>query len=231
MHAIRQAAWLGAFGIALTIWSAGCNGPAGSPGSAGEPGKDGASCTVKDNGDGTRTISCEDGTQATVASGKDGIDGKNGADGKDGTSCTVKDNGDGTKTISCDDGTEVTVADGKDGKDGTGGPSGSDKVVPGVNYVAVHDPEAPAYDADCLSCHTDQPDEASLDPDNYPGFHAKKLALPVIPGDTLNQKCLYCHPKVDLSGAQSAGNLRRNVDVSKCGACHSAGEHKFYQGQ
>ena len=62
----------------------------------------GGSCSAKDNGDGTKTISCDDGTEVTVS------------DGEDGASCTVKDNGDGTKTISCEDGTEATVSDGAD---------------------------------------------------------------------------------------------------------------------
>src|SRR5678816_4251828 len=71
------------------------------------------------NGDGTVTISCEDGTSVTVADGQDG------QDGTDGTSCTVADNGDGTKTISCDDGTTVTVSDGSDGEDGVDGVDGT----------------------------------------------------------------------------------------------------------
>lgn len=62
-------------------------------------GSSGESCTVVDNGDGTKTITCGD-DQVTVS------------DGVDGQSCTVTDNGDGTKTIACEDGTEVTVSDG-----------------------------------------------------------------------------------------------------------------------
>ena len=81
-------------------------------------GADGSSCTVtQDNG--SATILCEDGTDATVSDGQDGADGADGADGQDGTSCTVVDNGNGTKTISCPDGTSVTVSDGQDGADGT----------------------------------------------------------------------------------------------------------------
>ena len=56
-----------------------------------------------DNGDGTKTISCSDGTSVTVSDG---------ASGTSGSSCTVADNGDGTKTISCGDGTSVIVSDG-----------------------------------------------------------------------------------------------------------------------
>ncbi|MFO0551546.1 MAG: OmcA/MtrC family decaheme c-type cytochrome [Polyangiaceae bacterium] len=81
----------------------GCEGPAGKDGA------DGVSCTVTDNGDGTSTIACDDGTNVVVKNGTDGTDGNNGTDG---TSCTVTDNNDGTKTVSCDDGTSVTVTDG-----------------------------------------------------------------------------------------------------------------------
>ncbi len=76
---------------------AACTGPAGDDGAAGDDGNNGTSCTVEDNGDGTKTISCTDGTSVTVANG---------------VSCTVADNGDGTKTISCTDGTSVIVTDG-----------------------------------------------------------------------------------------------------------------------
>lgn len=69
-------------------------------------GKDGDSCSVADNGNGTKTITCEDDTSVTVADG---------VDGKDGDSCSVADNGDGTKTIACGGDTPVTIHDGADG--------------------------------------------------------------------------------------------------------------------
>lgn len=61
-------------------------------------GEDGSSCSVVDNNDGTKTISCTDGTTATVT---------------DGGSCSASDNGDGTKTISCTDGSSVIVSNGE----------------------------------------------------------------------------------------------------------------------
>lgn len=133
------------------------DGKAGTDGKAGVDGKDGSSgtsCTVKDNGDGSKTINCTDGTSATVSDGKAGTAGKDGktcslkdngdgtktitcADisvtvkdgvqgpaGADGKSCTIKDNGNGTKTISCADGTTVNVSDGKNGTNGPTGPTG-----------------------------------------------------------------------------------------------------------
>jgi hypothetical protein len=97
-------------------------------------------CTVKQNPDGSATITCPDGSHATVKSGTDGsscsvtdngdgtktiscTDGttatvSNGTNGADGSSCSVTDNGDGTKTVACPDGTTATVADGQNGVTG-----------------------------------------------------------------------------------------------------------------
>jgi hypothetical protein len=95
-------------------------------------------CGIEDNGDGTKTITCNDGTSATVSDGQAGtsctvaVDGEGTktitcsdgtsvtvADGADGSSCTATDNGDGTKTIACSDGTSVVVGDGNAGADGS----------------------------------------------------------------------------------------------------------------
>jgi len=48
---------------------AGPKGDSGLAGPAGPPGKDGTSCTVHDNGDGSSTITCPDGSSTTVVSG------------------------------------------------------------------------------------------------------------------------------------------------------------------
>lgn len=87
----------------------------GQNGEDGQDGQDGTSCTVTNDGAGTTTISCEDGTTATVSDGQDG---------QDGTSCTVsRDDAAGTTTISCEDGTVAVVEDGEDGQDGGDGSS------------------------------------------------------------------------------------------------------------
>jgi len=98
-------------------------------GKDGEDGLDGTGCTVTDNQDGTKTITCGDDTTVTIS------DGANGADGED---CTVADNGDGTKTITCG-GTEITVSDGTDGADGNDGNNGAN----GHNSIVVIE-DAPA---------------------------------------------------------------------------------------
>lgn len=102
-------------------------GPRGAMGEPGDPGKDGdkgsdgdngASCTVTDNGDGTKTVACADGTNATISNGTPGASGKDGdagSRGADGTSCSVVTNDDGSKTITCTDGTVAIVRDGAPG--------------------------------------------------------------------------------------------------------------------
>jgi len=221
---------LGTLGCEGDVGSAGPAGPpgddglAGPPGDPGPPGTDGSSCSVTDNGDGTKTISCDDGTEVIVSDGTQGEPGPQGDPGESGSSCTVADNGDGTKTISCDDGTSVTVRDGVP----------VFKRDPNVNYVAVHDWASPQFDADCIACHADKPNEASLD-SAVDGFHKLKLTSSVsdfIPGSTLNDKCIFCHTEFDLSVNDSAGNLRKPVATATCTTCHVSGPGiPLYQSQ
>ncbi|PKN56419.1 MAG: hypothetical protein CVU56_16120 [Deltaproteobacteria bacterium HGW-Deltaproteobacteria-14] len=93
-------------GIVPCLAFIGCTGQDGADGAAGA---DGTKCSVTDNGDGTTTVACDDGTTATVSNGTDGTNGTNGTNGE---SCAVADNGDGTMTISCDGGSTATVANG-----------------------------------------------------------------------------------------------------------------------
>ena len=92
-----------------------CNGLAGEKGENGENGENGlnagvaSSCTVANNGDGTSTITCPDGTSSIVSDGATGAS----------SSCSVVDNNDGTKTINCSDGTSATVSNGAAGQDGS----------------------------------------------------------------------------------------------------------------
>jgi hypothetical protein len=115
--------------------SNGTDGVEGTSGSDGKDGENGDSCTVTDNGDGTKTITCEDGTSVIVSDG---------TDGEDGDSCTVTDNGDGTKTITCEDGTSAIVSDGTDGENGETGESGSDGVCAGNNAPLINSISMPA---------------------------------------------------------------------------------------
>jgi OmcA/MtrC family decaheme c-type cytochrome len=102
--------------LAACVLAAACTGPAGE---TGKP------CSVKDNNNGSATVTCPDGTTVTVTSGTNGtngtngtagMNGTNGTAGVNGTSCTLVINADaGSKTISCTDGTSVTLLDGRNG--------------------------------------------------------------------------------------------------------------------
>jgi hypothetical protein len=94
------------------------------------PGSQGA-CAVHDNSDGSKTITCPDGSTATLTNGT-------GTPGPAGTSCTVLEAPDaGTKTIACTDGSSVTVLNpaagppGEVGPAGPVGPPGPASTVPG----------------------------------------------------------------------------------------------------
>ena len=91
-------------------------------GENGMDGADGESCTVVDNGDGSYTMTCPDGSTVTFYDGEDGsdgVDGTNGTDGSDGSNGS--DGVDGTNGTDGSDG-----SNGSDGVDGTNGTDGSD---------------------------------------------------------------------------------------------------------
>ena len=89
-------------------------------------------CSVTNNGDGTYTLRCPDGTTVTLSDGEpgepgdDGEPGEPGEPGDDGEPCTAVDNGDGTYTVTCPDGTEVTLSDGEPGEQGPQGEPGEE---------------------------------------------------------------------------------------------------------
>ncbi|MFQ8929414.1 MAG: YadA family autotransporter adhesin, partial [Haemophilus parainfluenzae] len=93
-------------------------------GATGADGKN-AEAEVKDNGDGTHTVTIKDGngktTTTVVKDGATGAKGDTGADGKN-AEAEVKDNGDGTHTVTIKDGNGNTsttiVKDGATGADG-----------------------------------------------------------------------------------------------------------------
>jgi hypothetical protein len=177
-------------------------GPVGDAGSPGEAGQAGTSCTVEDNGDGTKTITCSDGTTATIGSG---------------SGCTVVSLGETCKRIICEDGTTELLCAPPD---------------PAVNLHAVHDPESLGYDGACLACHADKLTEESLSPSiptfHQRKLSVTDAGTPVIPGTTPDAKCVFCHKSVDMTPNRSAGNLRRNVGVALCAGCHSSGSYDYY---
>jgi hypothetical protein len=71
----------------------GADGQNGEDGRDGKPGQDGAVCSVADDGEGNKNITCPDGTYIHL---------------RDGTGCTVRDEGNGRFTLSCEDGSQVS---------------------------------------------------------------------------------------------------------------------------
>ena len=116
-----------------TIIKDGATGAKGEKGDTGATGADGknAEADVKDNGDGTHTVTIKDGNgNTTTTIVKDGATGAKGDTG-DIITGEVVDNGDGTHTITITnlgDGSVTTtiVKDGKNGKDGATGATGAD---------------------------------------------------------------------------------------------------------
>ena len=102
------------------------------------------------------------------------------------------------------------------------------------NPIPIHDKNSDQYRSDCTNaaCHRNKLKETSLD-SSIMTFHVLKVLDPQFSkffGKTNDKKCLYCHKDTDLI-AYSAGNLRKNVDVSICYNCHTKGSigKEFYK--
>lgn len=129
--------------IFLSLMGVFCAGLAACQGPAGEKG---SSCSTKDNGDGTVTVSCTDGSSVTLYSGRTGDPGDAGsscsittksdggrvvscsdgtiADLPSGTACEITAI-DGGRNISCTDGTNINVVNGTNGANGVNGTNGA----------------------------------------------------------------------------------------------------------
>ena len=102
------------------------------------------------------------------------------------------------------------------------------------NPIPIHDKNSDQYRSDCTNaaCHRNKLKETSLD-SSIMTFHVLKVLDPQFSkyfGKTTDKKCVYCHKDTDLI-AYSAGNLRKNVDVSICYNCHTKGSigKEFYK--
>jgi len=103
------------------------------------------------------------------------------------------------------------------------------------DVIALHNKNSSKYNSDCLNaqCHKGILKETTL---TYATKTAHLKMLPFVPGYSstkgpANENCSYCHSNgVDII-SHSAGNLRRNVDVTKCASCHgpSGPGKQFYQ--
>ena len=97
----------------------------------------------------------------------------------------------------------------------------SSSVSPVVSFAAVHNPAASGYDGNCLSCHADVLNRTTLDP-KIRDAHA--AMMPFVPGyqaakGATNENCNFCHKGADLRD-HSVGNIRKDVNVESCVACH-----------
>jgi hypothetical protein len=100
------------------------------------------------------------------------------------------------------------------------------------DLVAIHDAGSPSFNKKCLACHQDVMKQETLDK-RIKNAHA--AMVPFAPGydykrGPTNEVCISCHAKTDVL-QHSAAQLRRNVSVSLCAACHNkAGpsSKKFY---
>jgi hypothetical protein len=90
--------------------------------------------------------------------------------------------------------------------------------LPGLNFLAIHDPESSQYDDNCAPCHVDKTRHVSLAP-GVPSFHSMKYTQ--FGGDRVPKNCTYCHRGADLIHA-SQWSLRKDVNPDFCNICHSA---------
>ena len=103
-----------------------------------------------------------------------------------------------------------------------------------TNVVALHDAgDGTNYNDDCVSCHGTKSSGTALD--GRADAHA--AMMPWTPGDTTNDKCIWCHEHIELESAIQSGSgstsqsasLMKGYQVEKCLRCHAVGsEFELY---
>jgi len=110
--------------------------------------------------------------------------------------------------------TGATGATGPQGAAGSGGAAlgAQDQVLVTTlsteNVVDIHDESSSAYNADCVSCHSDKSDGVALD-GSTPMAHA--IMVSQAPGADSNAKCAYCHAKIRLQYRNPTQNFHMDV--------------------
>jgi hypothetical protein len=101
--------------------------------------------------------------------------------------------------------------------------------VSSLNLVAIHNPESPRYNSNCLHCHQDILNRTTLDP-RVQEIHRRMLPyVGTWRGSPRNEDCAFCHRGgVDLSGERSAAGIRRQVPTQSCAGCHRDGRWDYY---
>jgi hypothetical protein len=92
--------------------------------------------------------------------------------------------------------------------------------LPGINFLAMHNPQSSRYRSDCGTCHLDKLRNTSLVP-NIKSFHARKVDL-FWGGEItdLTYACQVCHKGADLLEFSQA-SLRKQSSPDTCALCHS----------
>lgn len=90
--------------------------------------------------------------------------------------------------------------------------------LPGINFVAMHNPESARYRSDCGTCHLDKIQNTSLQP-NIKSFHAMKVEL-FLGNEHPELACQVCHKGADLLEFSQA-SLRKQSSPDTCALCHS----------
>lgn len=100
------------------------------------------------------------------------------------------------------------------------------------DLAALHDAGSPSFSKDCLTCHADVMKKSTLD---RKVRNAHAAMVPFAPGydskkGVTSAVCVSCHERVDVV-QHSAAQIRRNVSVDACVACHGKSgpsSRKFY---
>jgi len=90
--------------------------------------------------------------------------------------------------------------------------------LPGLNYLAIHNPDSPRFDPDCAACHADKTRNVSLAP-GIPSFHTIKYRM--FSAGEVSHPCVICHEGADLVD-QSQAVLRKDTSPELCAQCHGA---------
>jgi len=90
--------------------------------------------------------------------------------------------------------------------------------LPGINFLAMHNPDSSRYRSDCGTCHLDKIQNTSLMP-NIKSFHAMKVEL-FLGNEHPELACQVCHKGADLLEFSQAA-LRKQSAPDTCALCHS----------
>jgi len=103
-----------------------------------------------------------------------------------------------------------------------------------LNLAALHDVNSPRYDSKCLKCHAAIVTGATLDAQIKTAHQVMFPPLALFGYDgqigVRNRDCVICHPTVDFMPGGLAANIRRQVHINMCIACHHpSGTPPLYQ--